>query len=387
MAGIAVSYCFTYDIADGYDWFHRVSALTGSVLTAVIPLVFFFRGDAHELDPIVYANKNDQLERGVRAGLSQFGTAFIAETISLGIAYVATRTIPPDCLKHSIKLYFGLLMLSLSLSLFDEFLKGILFFDSDFDEDMDITVNCLLSNPSIAQKALSKEMMETRNEPTELLEVKLVESLSDEMAKSFLKKVDDRIEAPLEEDILRFNVLRTLVQGHTIQKNLDIQRDTPGLQGEPSILCLVRGLCIFAGGIGESFRRSTEKQKFSKIDEKWRIPPGAIVEVILAIKAIAKCLQLVQKRSTKSISIQLSVVIPAVVLTLFHVRTSTCKVAGIKESNSPMEQTSPLYRIVEECDKAAATIVSTQSGSPQQIYRMPLARIISEWLQCASNSQ
>jgi len=395
LSGMGVAHASGFDFVDAHYDFQRMVVLTGCVITTLLPLLFFVRGDLHELDPSRYTDNGiDQVIRQIfPLAASAFAKALVALLAAWGTAFGSTRTTPSaDWATQVIVFFVYLMVLNLSVDVFDELFKVLLFFDSDFDENAEITLQCILPTASIVEKTVSKDSLDHRHNDLRLNELKRVEALILEASSSLMSKAEQYIEAPLEEDILRLSVLHTLGGGtgaakrqfYAIRKHIDAD-STGGRknhQAQPDILLLLRGLCVFAGGVSDAIRQTTEKRKFQKISEHWFIPPGAISSLIYAIRAIERCLRQVQEHSSNSIKTQVSVVLPAVVTTLFHARTTSAATSKILVANSRSQPGGVrLDDVIIECDRAAVSILSSnECSTPEAIYQMKLDKLVSEWL-------
>ena len=325
---------------------------------------------------------------------SAVGMAIV--TVNLSCEYI-----PWNTALGILTLYLYLALLCFSYFAFDDLLRHAFFFESDFYEDVDIMVQCLLESREITEK-LNEKQFNKQEGAMEVQELRRIESLIRDMGRYMTSPVEDHIEAPLEQDILRFSVLQSIGGGvdtatatspylsipkrqrEMIQKHVGGVHPLNSSSRHLRALLLVRGLCVFAGGVGEALHISCEKRIFRLTEEQWKLPPGAIVELLYAIRAITRIFRIVSISSPLVTSTQLAILLPSVMSTIFRIRGGIC--AAAERSKVPNVQIDPtilpcLQDVVDECDRAAALIFSSQHIALERVAQLPLDKDIVEWLQ------
>ena len=383
---------------------HRFVFYVGCAVSAALPLLPFLRGEAHEINPTLYALNHKATTHHSHENAQSLYMTHIQSLVIHSIAntLVATVTalvivawaypghsLPGILVNIQFMICWGI-MSSILVAL-DEILKWILVgLESDFDEpSVSVTVQCLLGEPMIVDKLLqvSTSVSFTNGSPYPLPgasldsleheELKLYESCISDMAKRMTNPVDHYPEAPLEEDLLKYSVLQSIGGANTSPqqraKLLQYMKQSDASSSmEPTqhVKFLVRGLCVFMGGVAESIQRTLKDTKFRPhASERWVIPFGAATNVLCAVRAVGRCFRM------QTSPIPLSVTQPAVLATLFLVRTMIGKTHAASKSptynkkvtfSSGIEQV--LQDIVDECDAVGAVL--TQSLTSEVHMRM-----------------
>ncbi|KAL7578346.1 hypothetical protein ACA910_012752 [Epithemia clementina (nom. ined.)] len=412
LSGFAVSQIYLLYLLNRYHPSAPGLPLISSIFSMLLPLALYVRGNAHELDPLLYTGELDSnwtatiLEKGLHA----MGVAALSVAMAFVTAYLSIEHFPAWSVTATLVLFTSLALLSFWVSAFDHFLRRALFFESYFDDqDADVTVSCLLENSPIVDAVLSKDFDSIQG-PMAFQELRRMESLIREMGKFMTKRVEDQIECPLEEDIMRFNVLQSFgggVEGPSPNTSISIpkrQREhiikhiaekhaILSSYGNRRVQILVRALCVFAGGLGEAIHLSLEKRQFRFTEERWKLPPGSIAEMQYVLQAITWIFRVVSNLESQAGATQLSILVPAVLFAIFRLRSSISVVLTdvTKGGRSSLEIEPSLLPRLEhvfaELDKAAAFIFFTQSNTTvEQMPLLPLEKPTIEWLQhcCAA---
>lgn len=400
LAGFAISHVWLMHVAVPYSRFSHIACM----IAMLLPIALFVRGDDHELDPICYTRDENQTTSMYKRCQSALGLAAASLGIAFVVIYLTDEHYPPFSALKTLLSFLHLAILCLWLSWFDHNLRQELF-SSDFEEDVDITVMCLLESGPIVDRLIALDYQG----PMDFQGLHKMESLIKDMGTYMTTKVEDQIECPLEQDMLRFIVLQSLgggvdsavanpflsiptVQREHIMKHIATKYVLTSSFGPHRVQILVKGLCVFAGGLGQALHIASEKRKFRFTEEKWKVPPGAIVEMHYVLQAITRIFKVGLTFASPDTATQLARLVPAVMSAIFRLRTGI--VAVVEHSKGFPIQLNAIhiprfYRVVEECDKAAAVIFSTQvTVTTEQIPLLPLDNMAIEWLRhCVAHSR
>ena len=376
----------------------------------LLPLAWFVAWDDHELDPCLYSGGMERTYINVCFRL--FRGALVSSAMAIGMTfvtvYLSNQSFPDNWALMSGRLFVSLLLLSLWSFLFDDMLRRIILFETNFEEDVGTTIRCLIENETISERALSTGAQGAMG----LHQTHLVEALITDMGIHLTTRVENQVECPLEQDVLRFLILRAMGGGGGDKKFSSIeslwipdrQREniykyvvanyssTAFLFGQHRTHILIRGLCVFAGGLGEALRLASEKQVFRFREERWTVPPAMITEMQFTVRALLRILHVVSTCSGQSSSVQLSILVPEVVTALFRLRSGIYSMKGVNNGEASNFQANAMLslrldEIVEQCDNAAVLVWSTQSNTTESIRTLPVDKMTAQWLQmCVSGS-
>lgn len=224
-------------------------------------------------------------------------------------------------------------------------------------------------------------------------------NLSQQLARILLSPMVPSNEAPLEEDVFRLAVLESLGGrrgAHNVTEWVHYAVVTGSMVPEPPCLPLLRALCIYIGGLGETLIQCANPTKqirptsSRRLAEYWSLPPGCLASAEYAVKAAA--LFIVQSMTSTDgrllrdwKSTHVALLVPTVLQAIFHLRT------GLVDFGSPPSKSSPsrpstaltpsgaprmpanlqLQPLVRECD-AAATRVLHSLKIPKGLGRVDL---------------
>eukprot|EP00521_Asterionellopsis_glacialis_P009137 CAMPEP_0195286152 /NCGR_PEP_ID=MMETSP0707-20130614/3714_1 /TAXON_ID=33640 /ORGANISM="Asterionellopsis glacialis, Strain CCMP134" /LENGTH=525 /DNA_ID=CAMNT_0040345751 /DNA_START=182 /DNA_END=1759 /DNA_ORIENTATION=+ len=342
-------------------------------------------GKSHEMNPRLYHSRTGQeflttLKFTLRPGnlvSSVLRTVFVVPLVSIGAMFWATDksvsdTRTGDLTNLGLVCVLTTLVISILLTAFDEAAKVVLCVpglklkklmveilgESTPDLCLDLVLNSMLHGNALLVRNIwsATERVDRSDE-----EVRRNDSCMDQMAHTLLHKGDGSTlnTAGLEQDILRSLVLESLggigdkvnraddsllakaLLRHVESVNFWVKPATSKFfRKEPAVIPLVRGLCAYAGGMGEALvtctspnvtRKSqmTWQQQGPSVSLKdctpyatWSLPPGAICCAEYAIRGAARCVVLDLASSGKFMgdwrNSSLSIMVPSVLHSAFR---------------------------------------------------------------------
>jgi hypothetical protein len=444
MMGIIVAFSTVFHWFDRphSDDFGRATILATCVLTLLSPLVMTGL-NGHELDPNDYLRPSGALlPIGGRQVLQK---AFIAATlvpaISVFAGFLVSTDDPVDFWDLFLQLSVYCFLMSLYLQAIDEAIRTAFFSpkadlkrlvdelqdDSSLATMLDVILHSLLQDGGLV-----KDVWSPTQKPgvvdLDSQELRRTGDLMKQMGTVALSKATGYLEAPFEEDVMRVIILESFggtQEGgmHTGGSNTQIvprgngSQTTHALKGgpdtrhedvikswvdwkftktgnrrEPLSLPLVRGFCVFAGGIGEALLAcssqktlKTTQSRLSKpqsMVESWTLPQGAIVCASFAVTAVTRCIARSLKAPERPVadwkSAQLSTLVPSALNAFFRLRTGILAYSNYRgldmsrEVNVGAGALSPeLLRLLRVCDDSASEILKSLK-SPQGRGRLDL---------------
>lgn len=342
----------------------------GSVLVPIVPYV---HGQAHELDPRAYLTFSDAWWKTTaghavsRALLQGSGLATLAY-----IVQVASSEGTPWSWKTAVAL---LLLAALGVWMpfvWEQSLRLLLFCprpdvtrdvldmaDNSLPVFMRVVLRSLLLEASLVEEvctlptSASEGLMVWQMDETELRRVR---ALVERFGQQLLQKTT-QIEAPLEEDVLRWNLLQALGGGNARKAAWLLESSPPSLLGtrapEPPVATLVRGLCVAVGGMGEALERITAlgaTHARGKLDT-WTLSTGALLSLEYTLTALGRFLA--PTEGSPRTATHLTALVPAALTSLHSLYMS---LVWYSKSSAPHPEL--LQTVMRSCAQTAVTVLT-----------------------------
>jgi hypothetical protein len=431
--GIIVAFSTVFDWFDRPqgDDFDRAAILATCVLTLLSPLIMTGL-NGHELDPNEYLTPSGALlPIGGRQVLQKaFIAAILVPAISTFAGYLVSSTDPVNFGDLYLQLSLYCLLMSLYLQAIDKAIRTSFFSpkadlkrlvdelqdDSSLATMLDVILHSLLQDGGLV-----KDVWSPTQKPgvvdLDSQELRRTGDLMKQMGTVALSKATGYLEAPFEEDVMRVVILESFggTQQGGMQKGesnthaskggpdarhedvikgwVDWKFTKSGNRREPLSLPLVRGFCVFAGGIGEALLACSSKNvthsrlsKPQSMVQSWTLPQGAIVCASFAVTAVTRCIARSLKAPERPVadwkSAQLSTLVPSALNAFFRLRTGILaysnyrgldtfrevNVGGVDKIGAHRTELLSLLRV---CDDSALEIL-TSLKSPQGRDRLDL---------------
>jgi len=413
--------------------FARSAVLALCILSTLSPLVVtLLDGLSTEINPRTYL-----FPSGEWVGSRSYDTVkkvlpliFLIPALSIAAAFAVSEEVPFNCWRLYFELAFYCTLMNLYLRVVDETIRTKLFnprFDMKElvnelqDDTTPVTRLEVLLQSLLVDGTLVKEAWKSTQKPgvvnLEGEELRRCEQLMKQLGNLMVTRSHRSVEAPFEEDILRFAILESFggpgihsvptqsLLGQASQRHLDTIKDwvdwksTKGASlREPLVVPLVRGLCIFAGGFGEALFTCSAHHtpRHQRTIETWVVPQGAILCAEYAITATARCIVRSLTASGRPIadwkSTHLSILVPTAVHAAFRLRCGVLHFADLRLRQAPPHVSTPamgtveayspeLMPILRACEKVAAEILACLKSS-QGLGRvdLPLDKATMAWM-------
>jgi hypothetical protein len=442
--GIIVAFSTVFDWFDRPhgDDFDRAAILATCVLTVLSPLVMT-GVDGHELDANAYLMPSRAWSTlGGRKFLQKsFVVAMLAPAVSAFAGFLVSTQAPIDFGALYMQLSLYCLLMSLYLQAIDKAILTAIFFpgadlkrlvdelqdDSSLATMLDVILHSLLLDG-----ALVKDVCIPTQKPgvVDLASQELLrtENLMKQMGTVVLSKAPGYLEAPFEEDVLRVVILESFGGNQVVpreagSKTMHASKDGPetrhddvikgwvdwkfaktGNRREPLAVPLVRGFCVFAGGIGEALLACSSPtttrplpNKQQSMVESWTLPPGAIVCASFAVNAVTRCIARSLKAPERPLadwkSSHLSMLVPSALNAFFRLRTGIIGYSNYRRLNLSRQakggvtvadqigvhgpELLPLLRVCE--DSALEILMSLKSPQGRGRMDLPLNKECLAW--------
>lgn len=446
--GIIVAFSTVFDWFDRPhgDDFDRAAILATCVLTLLSPLIMTGL-NGHELDPNEYLTPSAALlPIGGRQVLQK---AFIAATlvpaISAFAGYLVSTAEPVDFWDLYVQLSVYCLLMSLYLQAVDKAIRTSFFSpkadlkrlvdelqdDSSLATMLDVILHSLLQDGGLVKYVWSPTLKPAGVVDLDTPELRRTGDLMKHMGTVALSKATTGyLEAPFEEDVLRVVILESFggsqkggiqtgesstqtaprgdasqamhaLKGGPESRHEDVIKawvdwkfTKTGNRREPLSLPLVRGFCVFAGGIGEALLACSSKNvthsrlsKPQSMVQSWTLPQGAIVCAGFAVTAVTRCIGRSLKSPERPVadwkSAQLSPLVPSALNAFFRLRTGILAYSNYRGLDMSREvnvggavdksgaHSPELLSLLRVCDDSALEIL-TSLKSPQGRDRLDL---------------
>jgi hypothetical protein len=289
-----------------------MALLVISLVTILLPLVPYVHGLAHELDPRVYLHFTD---------------AWLASTASDALLWALMQGSAVACVAYLVQVLVSTERLTWSWTtavalllwatlgvwiprVWEQILRLVLFVPrTDVTRDvLGITDGCpraflrVVLRSLLLEASLVEAVLPTSSTAGLIVwqlnenELRLVFHLSQTLGQQLLQKMVE-VEAPLEEDVLRWNLLQAL-GGGTARGDWLLESNPRSFLGkgapEPPAATLVRGLCVVVGGMGVALQRihaTAVGGRYSrgKLDT-WTLSAGALLSLKYTLTALDRFL-------------------------------------------------------------------------------------------------
>jgi hypothetical protein len=436
--GIIVAFSTVFDWFDRPhgDDFDRAAILATCVLTLLSPLVMTGL-NGHELDPNEYLTPSGTLLPigGQQVLQKAFIAAVLVPAISAFAGYLVSSSDPVNFGDLYLQLSVYCLLMSLYLQAIDKAIRTSIFspkadlkrlVDELQDDSSLATMLDFILHSLLQDGALVKDVWSPTQKPgvvdLDSQELRRTGDLMKQMSTIALSKATGYLEAPFEEDVMRVVILESFggtdTQKGGMQKGGSHTQTTQASKGgpetrhediikswvdwkftktgnrrEPLSLPLVRGFCVFAGGIGEALLACSSKNvthsRLSKpqgMVQSWTLPQGAIVCASFAVTAVTRCIARSLKAPERPVadwkSAQLSTLVPSALNAFFRLRTGILAYSNYRGLDMSREvnvgatdksgaHSPELLSLLRVCDDSALEIL-TSLKSPQGRDRLDL---------------
>lgn len=426
-----------------HSWEHTEpfvkAALVATCLSTALFHLFFtaLDGSSHELNPERYRSRSDSdlwsllniLGLNVLGRLGNFfvWSVLFAPVLSIGIMFLVTEerisdTRTGDLWNLAFVCLLTSLVISITLTTFDEAAKialcvpGLklnrLLREVWGDSSPELCLDVMLSSLTHGDSSLERDIWTPTEKPDrEDEEVRRNDICMDQMAHILLHNPTDNVanRAGLEQDILRLLVLEGLggrgdgkdktdsLLAKAATRHVESVKfwidaaNNMWLRREPVVVPLVRGLCAYAGGLGEALlacnlsNRAHQSQigwqqapvaagRDQSAFVTWSLPSGAMCCAEYAIIGSARCVVLNLNASGKFMgdwkNASLSPLVPCVLHAAFRLSCGVQSYAQNlqKKNHSTVAQDNlnwiahhrpELRRLLLSCDDAAIMIMQT----------------------------
>jgi hypothetical protein len=304
--------------------------LTACIWTIAGPLVWTaLDGVSHEFDPRPYQPQHHLNAQSINLMLRNLTKKLVLQSLlipAVSIAFALAWWHPTRHTTHWFGLYTTLglsnALVALYLGALEEALRWLLFHppadwtalvaqladDSSMERQLGVLLYSVLQDTDIvAEVCRPTSRPGVTNLDTE--ESRRQERLIRDMS-IFLSSKSNRAtpEVPLEEDVLRLTILESLggSERQPLNANASSARHNANVRAwvdwklpknanftdgppEPLIVPLVRALCVYIGGLGETLISRTQRAR-SEPNNTWILPPGMLTCADWALRALSRCL-------------------------------------------------------------------------------------------------
>ena len=385
------------------------ASLAACLLVTLGPLLIYVRQNNHEIDPRPYVGISSTWS--FNAIFDRIGeTTAVASLIvvaSLAVEYLVT----PD-LGFSWSFVFELFLFTASSlsyqNMWEESLRLLLFYPMDdithswlamfgfsYADCVGAMLLCLLVDTSLVNE-ICKSPSQQNRVVFEKAELDQIRSLCEEYGRQLTTKLSGYVEAPMEEDVIRFGILEAL-GGQSEDYNrhkriLDswLNALAPAPHGgsfhEPPCATLVRGLCVVIGGTGNVLLDIYQKyeRRFPKLT--WQLSIGGLVSLTYSLVALARFLEPrtdVSIKESARTAQQLNVMVPAALASVFTLFKGLDLYRN--KQGGMLHPPDLLQSVLRTCEVSAAKI-STRlaTGGPAVLVaraaNLPLENEVLQWL-------
>eukprot|EP00977_Amphora_coffeiformis_P005834 scaffold1225_cov164-Amphora_coffeaeformis.AAC.10 len=352
---------------------HGAAGLTACLLIAMNPLLNYVGQYNHELDPRPYlkfsmAMSWDVIENSAKEAL--FMAAFILFVSLVVVEYLANAEIGWTwsfglqlaafcffCLwgQNAWEVCLRLVLFHPRSDLTSEFLDMN---DGSHSECVRSMLQCLLTDTSLVGDICTVDRSSI--EKTELERVK---SYAENYGRQLLQKIWHYVEAPLEEDVIRFGVYEALggTGSHDRHEriisnwlNVKVPLTHGGCTQEPPCVTLVRGLSVVVGGMGEalsSIAKEVKRRPSKHKLDKWELSVGGLLALEYSLRALKRFFSqpVSQQRTTQ----QLQKLVPAALMSIFKLHAG---LAGCRHSQGLLLHPDLVDTVVLACEQTAMHI-------------------------------
>lgn len=382
--GLLIAYIF-YGRQVG---FQQSSSWTLCLLSLLSPLNAL-DGVSHEIQVLRYLYPSNKKLLASVSWLAQrtvFPAIFLP-ILAIAVSYLLSFEIPENLAGMYVRLAFHAALVIGFLRILDESIQIHLFnprpnlktLVDELDDDstplsrLDVILQSLLGK-SIANEVW-KPIPNDRFVVLEQEEVRRNERLMQDLSVEMTKK-GTKTEWFLEEDVLRILILESLGGRNVHQSMLNIQEwieykfDKALRSKVESIgLVLLRGLCVYASGLGEAIVSRTTPRPSAEI---WSLSPSGVACAEFVVTAIGRCLSQKLAPGGRALSdwksTDLSTIAVTALISIYRLRYGIVFYGGQYRpgSTDALQSISvshpDLVSVIEACDQAGAAILSHIDG-------------------------
>lgn len=349
------------------------AAMTACILIVLSPLNHYVRQQNHEMDPRPYLN----VSQGWSFDMTRQACMSAAWTASwiVSLAWIVDGV---DERRYWVGSWTTLLHLAgftwsclCARAAWEECLRLALFYPRPniLQEILDMTdashtacvetiLQCLLVDAGLVQDVLATNRGSLNRENV----VARTRSLSQQHGKQLLRKLPLYVEAPLEEDAVRFGILEALGGPNDrgiAQEWLDLVLPLMhgGMSPEPPCATLVRGFSVFLGGMGEALQnivnQASIKPKERRLDS-WELSTGGLVSLEFTLHAMTRWLSATP--ACKRTEQQLGQLVPAALTIMYQLHDALEKYRNYAQGITPNQDFVLLQKVLRTCESSAARL-------------------------------
>lgn len=359
---------------------HGSAGLTACLLIQMSPLLNYVGQHNHELDPRLYLDFPSAWSWDVISSSAReacFLTALVL-AVAVVVEYSANSRVGWS-LMFAFQLASFVFLCLWGQKAWETCLRLVLFYprsdlttelldmnDGSHSECVRSMLQCFLTDTSLVEDICTVDR--TSIEKTELDRVR---NFCENYGKQLLRKMPHYVEAPLEEDVIRFGILEALggVGSHGRHEriianwlNVNVPLTHGGGTQEPPCVTLVRGLCVVVGGMGEALRNIAFQAKHrphtKRQLDKWELSAAGLLSLEYSLRALKRLFS--QRVSQQRISQQLQKLFPAALASIFklHVGLAECR-----EGQGLLLHPELVDAVSVICEQTATHIKTRVSGS------------------------
>lgn len=388
---------------DYYHHHHKApsaAAMTACILLVLSPMLQFVRQKNHELDPRPY----QYVAQGWAGEMTQQAAIYAALTTS---CIVVVAWIVDVVTEH--RWWMGSWTGALQLVVFtwfcltaskawEECLRLALFYPrSNILQDMldmadgsptacvQTILQCLLVDGTLVQDIQTSN----NSRGAVLLQDAMIRQTNDwstRHGKQLLQKVPLYVEAPLEEDVIRFAILEALggpddrgIARKWVDMSLPLTHG--GKSPEPPCATLVRGFCAVLGGMAHALETIVKQSNVANVKERrldtWELSVGGLLSLEYAVRGLTRLLAATPTvpRTAK----QLETLVPAALTSIYQLHHALDKYrenqGSIILNQFPFDL---VQHVLRTCEASAARLSATMFDGPT--IKPPVVQDVWKWL-------